>query len=297
MPLASPSLARCSAARTTSSRISPRAASVSSWATHVPASGAASAINETGERVQAVGVHPEVGIGHPHRAHSGVAQSRQCPGALARRLVHKAPRARGHRLPTRVADAATKRKGVIEQRDRAIGVALPERHLGPQRFGEGLERHPALLLHQRERVVEHLNRLRPLAAEHQRTAQDRQRPRRLADVAAAPRGRDRLPEQTDRRFVVGAVRQRLPADTEHGRTLPVVRRQRSGPSQPPARRYPATRLYRHEPELAADLTFDLAVAAGLGERERLVQKGRALLVTAANGVHQRSPKRRQRTRQ
>ena len=32
----------------------------------------------TGERVQAVGVHPEVGIGHPHRAHSGVAQSRQC---------------------------------------------------------------------------------------------------------------------------------------------------------------------------------------------------------------------------
>ena len=96
---------------------------------------------------------------------------------------------------------------------------------------------------------------------------------------------------------MGAVRQRLPADTEHGRTLPVVGRQRSGPSQPPARRYPATRLYRHEPELAADLALDLAVAAGLGERERLVQKRRALFVTAANGVHQRSPKRRQRTRQ
>ena len=93
------------------------------------------------------------------------------------------------------------------------------------------------------------------------------------------------------------VRQRLAAHTEHGRTLLVVRRQRAGPSQPPARRYPATRLYRHEAELAADLALDLAVAAGLGERERLVQHRRALLVTAANGVHQRSPERRQRARQ
>ena len=96
---------------------------------------------------------------------------------------------------------------------------------------------------------------------------------------------------------MGAVGQRLAAHTEHGRALLVVRRQRAGPPQPPARRHPATRLYRHEAELAADLALDLAVAAGLGERERLVQHRRALLVAAANGMHQRSPERRQRARQ
>ena len=249
---------------------------------------------DLGERLQAVGVHPDVRIGHPHRAHRGVAQPRQRRGALAGRLVHDARRARGHRLPTWVADAAPQRKGVIEQRDRASGVALAQRHLGPQRLREGLERHPALLAHPRERIVERLGRLGPLTAQQQRTAQDRQRPRRLADIAAALRGGDRLREQTDRRPIVGAVGQRLSAHTEHGCTLFVVRRQRAGPSEPPARRHPATRLCRYEAKLAAGLALDLTVAAGLGERERLVQHRRALLVTSANGMHQRSAQRRQR---
>ena len=183
---------------------------------------------------------------------------------------------------------------MIEQRDRPIGVALAQRHLGPERLRERLECHPALISHQRERVLEHLDRLGQLPAQQQRAAQDRQRPRRLPDVAAAPRGRDRLPEQTDRCLVVGPVRQRLAAYAEHGRALPVVRRQRDGASQPPAGRHSAARLRRHEAELAADLALDLTVAAGFGERERLVQHRRALLVTAANRMHQLSPKRRER---
>jgi hypothetical protein len=84
---------------------------------------------------------------------------------------------------------------MIEQRDRAIGVALAQRQLGPERFREGLERHPTVLAHQCERIVEHLDCLRPLAAQQQRAAEDRQRPRRLADVPAAPRAGDRLAER------------------------------------------------------------------------------------------------------
>ena len=72
---------------------------------------------------------------------------------------------------------------------------------------------------------------------------------------------------------------------------------RAGPPQPPPRRRPAPGLHLDEAELAAHLALDLAVAARLGQRERLVQHRRALLVTPANGVHERDAERRQRPRQ
>ena len=87
--------------------------------------------------------------------------------------MHEAPCTRGERLPTGVADTATEREGVVEQRDRASRVALAQRHFRPQRLRERLERHPALLAHLCERVIERLGRLGPLTAQQQRTAQDR----------------------------------------------------------------------------------------------------------------------------
>ena len=71
----------------------------------------------------------------------------------------------------------------------------------------------------------------------------------------------------------------------------------TGAGQPAARRHTAARLDRHEAELAAHLAFDLAVAAGLGERERLVQHRRPLLVAAAHGMHQSRAERGQGVRQ
>ena len=123
----------------------------------------------------------------------------------------------------------------------------------------------------------------------------RQRPRRLADVAAAPRGRDRL-----------ARAARSPPRSARGPTGPCrarrgPRRARGRPAPaPPARASqrpadtPRAAWTGDEAELAADLARDLAVAAGLRERERLVQHRRALLVAAADGVHERDAERRQR---
>ena len=249
------------------------------------------------ERLQAMGMHPDIGIGHPHSAGHGLAQPRQRRAAVARGLVDEASRAGGERLPARVAQAATERVGVVEQRDGVIVVALAQRDLGPQRLGEGLERHPALALDERERVVEHLDRVGQLAAQQQCAPEDRQRPRRLADVATALGERGRLLEQADRRLVVRPVGERLAAHAQDGGALPVVLGQRGGPLQPGPRRHSATALDRDEAEHPAGLARDLAVGAGLGQRERLVQDRRALLVTAANGVHQRGPERDQRPRQ
>ena len=249
-----------------------------------------------GERLQAVRVHPDVGAADPHGAVGAVAQPGERRRALARRLVHEPARAGGDRLPAGVADPAAERERVVEQRDRVVEVALAQRELGPQRLGEGLERHPALLGHQRERVVEQLDGLRQLPAQHQRAPEDGQRERRLADVAAAPRRRDRLAEQPDRRLVVRAVGQRLAAHAEDGGALAVVLRQAAGPRQPAAGGDPARRLAGDEAELAADLALDLAVAARLRERERLVQHRGALLVAAADRVHERGAERRQRPR-
>ena len=120
---------------------------------------------DAGEGVQAVGMHPDVGIGHSHRAQGRVAQARKRRRALPRRLVPEAPRPRGHGFPTRITDTAAERERVIKQPHRAVAVALTQRRLGSERLREGLERHPAVLPHQRERVVEHLGRLLPLAAE------------------------------------------------------------------------------------------------------------------------------------
>ena len=103
-----------------------------------------------------------------------------------------------------------------------VGVALPEGDLGPQRLRERLERHPALLVHQRERRVERLDRLRQQPAQQRRAAEDGERPRLLAGVAAAPRGGDRLAEQGDGGSVVRAIRQGLAADPEHAGALAVV---------------------------------------------------------------------------
>ena len=122
---------------------------------------------------------------------------------------------------------------MVEQRERAFGIALAQRRLRPQCLGEGLERDPALLAHSRERVVEHLGRLRQFAAQQQRTAEDRQRPSRLADIATALRGLDRRRERPIAAPVVSAVGQCHSAHTEHGGTLAC--------RPPPARRpVPAT---------------------------------------------------------
>ena len=249
------------------------------------------------ERVKAPRVHPDIGIGHPHGAHRRVAQPLERLGALARRFVDQTPRARGHRLPARVADATAQRKGVIQQPDREIEVALAQRHLGPQRLGEGLDRDPALLVHQRERLVQHADGVRQLVAQQQRPAEERQRPRGLAGVRAPPRAGDGLREQIDRRLVVRPVGQRLAAHREDGGAVPVVLRERAGPGQPLSRQQAAPGLGRHISELAADHARDLAVAAGLRQRERVVQHRGALLVAAAHGMHQRLPERRLRARE
>ena len=127
-----------------------------------------------------------------------------------------------------------------------IDVALTQRDLGPQRLREGLERHPAFTRHQRERVVEHLGRLEQLPAQQQGPAEDRQRPRLLADGAAAPRRRDRLPEQTGR-----------PRRSGRGPTAP-CRARRGRPHAPrrpsPARRPAASHLPAEGPRLACTAT-------------------------------------------
>ena len=69
---------------------------------------------DIGERLQAVGVHPDVRIGDPHRADRGVAQPRQRGGALARGLVHEAAGERAAALAS-LRDAAV----------RAVRVAGP----------------------------------------------------------------------------------------------------------------------------------------------------------------------------
>ena len=249
---------------------------------------------DAGQRIQAVAVHPDVGVGHAHGAHGGVAQARQRRVALAGHVEHEPLGAGGHRLPARVAEAAAQRERVLEQPGRPIGVVLAQRRLGPQRLWERLERHPALPLHQRERVVEYLHRVRQLAAQQPRAAEDRQRPRRLAEVPAAACGVGRLAQQRDRRLVVRPVRQRHAAHAKHRRALMGVARQAGGPPQPPPRRRRPSGLHLDEPEFPAHLARRLPFAGRLSRRERLVQHRGALLVAPANGMHQSDPERGQR---
>ena len=172
-----------------------------------------------------------------------------------------------------------------------FGVAGAQRQLGPQGLREGLERDPAVLAHQCKRLVQQPHRVVHPATEQQRAAEDRERPGRLANVAATARGGHRFLEQADRRSVVRPVGQRLAADPEYGRTLLAVLRQCAGPQQPPPCRNAAAGLYRDPTELAAHLARHRTVAARFRERQGLVKHSGALLVTAAEKMDERGAER------
>ena len=201
---------------------------------------------DAGERVEAVGVDPDVGVRDPHRAVGRLAQARRARGRpLARRLVQRA-RQRGRRRPP-----STGRRGGSRAAN-AWSSSAPARSGSPWRSatsarsasGNGWKAIQPLVRTSASAPVEHL-RPPPRARRAARGARPRigraTRPRGARRRSRA-RWRDRLGEQADRRRVVRAVRQRHAADAEHGRALLVVAGELGGAhaaSGRPRRRAPA----------------------------------------------------------
>jgi hypothetical protein len=99
-----------------------------------------------GEGVQAVRVNPEIRVAHPYRTPSGVSQRLEGGRDLTARCVKQTDRSRRKGLPARIADAASQRKGTMQQLFRLLELAVHQCHLAPQRLWQRPEGYPAILL-------------------------------------------------------------------------------------------------------------------------------------------------------